>query len=186
MVKRPRPFTVEEFHRLAEAGILREDDRVELIRGEILEMSPIGSRHAAAVNRLARLLIQALENQAIVSIQNPVQLGKDSEPEPDLVLLKPRADEYAHALPQAGDVLLLVEVADTSLAYDLEVKLPLYAQHGIPEVWVVDLLRERVLVFRHPQGESYGETLTEGPEGSLTPLLLPEVSFPARLVLLKP
>ncbi|WP_234553660.1 Uma2 family endonuclease [Thermus caliditerrae] len=184
MVKRLRRFSAEEYHRLAQAGVLQEDEPVELIRGEILEMSPIGSRHAAVVNRLARFFIRALEDEALVSVQNPLRLGPDSEPQPDLALLRPKEDDYATRLPQEQDVLLLVEVAEASLAYDLEVKLPLYASHGIPEVWVVDLGQGRVRVFRNPKGRAYRESLTAGPADTLSPLLLPNVALPLEKILL--
>ena len=142
---------------MAEAGILSEDDRVELIEGEIVEIAPIGSRHGGHVNRLNRLFSQRAGDQAIVSVQNPVRLGEHSEPKPDLTLLKPRPDFYASSHPGPEDVLLVVEVAETSAAYDLEVKLPLYARAGIPEVWLVDLAEERVEVYRQPSPQGYQE-----------------------------
>ncbi|MDM7323431.1 MAG: Uma2 family endonuclease [Thermus sp.] len=156
-------FTAEDFHRMAEAGILPEDARVELLEGEIVNMSPIGKRHAYALNALVDLL-SPLVGQAVLSVQNPLVLGPATEVYPDLALLKPPRTRYRDRLPQGEDVLLLVEVADTSLAYDLEVKLPLYAKAGIPEVWVVDLTRDRLLVFRKPAEGGYQqkEVLEEG------------------------
>lgn len=140
-------FTVDDYHRMAEADIFGPEDRVELIDGEVVEMSPIGSRHAGCVNRLTRLMTAYLGDRAIVAVQNPIQVGDLSEPQPDLVLLRPRPDFYAdhHALPP--DVLLVIEVAETSLRFDLERKAPLYVTGGIPEVWVVDLAAEVVQVF---------------------------------------
>ncbi len=119
-----RLLNIAEFHRIGEAGILREDDRIELIEGEMIEMAPIGSRHLAKVNRLARLLSRQIGELAIVSVQNPIALPPHNEPQPDIALLKPRADDYESALPTADDVLLVVEIADTTLNYDRDAKLP--------------------------------------------------------------
>ena len=152
-----RRFTVEEYHRMGLAGILREDDRVELIDGEIVEMTPIGSPHAGCVNRLARLFFAAAGQRAVVTVQNPISLPPGSEPQPDLVLLRPRGDFYAGGHPGPGDVWLVVEVADTSLTFDRTVKVPLYARAGIPEVWVVDLAGQRVEVYRRPAGGLYAD-----------------------------
>jgi Uma2 family endonuclease len=156
-------FSAEDFHRMAEAGILSEDDRVELIRGEVVELSPIGKRHAYVLNTLVDLL-SALRDQGVLSVQNPLVLFPDTEVYPDLALLQPPRTRYRNRLPEAKDALLVVEVAETSLDHDLKVKLPLYAQAGIPEVLVVDLVREKVHVFRKPQGAGYGEAqaLEEG------------------------
>lgn len=150
-----RPFTVFEYDRMIEAGILQESDRVELIDGEILQMSPIGSRHAACVNRLNTLLIRHTGDTAIVSIQNPVRLNDYSEPEPHIAVLKPRDDFYVAAHPGVEDVLLVIEVAETSLEYDREVKIPRYAQAGIPEVWLLDLQHQLVIVHTQPTHATY-------------------------------
>jgi hypothetical protein len=155
-----RLFTVAEYHKMAEAGILSEDDRVELIEGEIVAMSPIGSRHAGLVNRLTRLFSQRAGDQVIVSVQNPIRLGEHSEAQPDLALLKPRPDFYASSHPGPEDVLLIIEVADQSAAVDCEVKVPLYARFGVPEVWVVDLVSERLEVYREPGPGGYAQKLT--------------------------
>lgn len=156
--ERPRHhgFNRMDYHRMAEAGILGEDDRVELIEGEIIDMTPIGSRHAGAVARVQTALQEAVGGQALVWVQNPVALGANSEPQPDLALLRPRHDFYAESLPQPGDVLLLIEVSDRSLAYDRDVKLPLYAAHGIPEVWLVDLDGRRLTRHWAPTSQAYG------------------------------
>lgn len=154
-----RLFTVDEYYAMAQAGVLKPEDRVELIGGEVLEMSPIGSRHAAHVNRLTRWLATALGERAIVSVQNPVRLDDFNEPEPDLAVLKPREDFYAEAHPGPSDVLLLVEVSDSSLVFDRKIKLPLYASHGIPEVWVVNLIEGVIEVLREPSGREYRKTL---------------------------
>lgn len=154
---------------MGEAGIFHEDDRVELIDGEIVEMSPIGDRHLACVNKLNRLLSSRVGERAIVSVQNPIRLRGDAEPQPDVALLRPRADFYATGGQRASDVLLVIEVADTSLAYDLGVKVPLYERSGIGEVWVVDLERLRVHVFRDFQGGSYATRQTIERDGTLEP-----------------
>lgn len=145
---------------MIEAGILQEDDRVELIDGEILEMSPIGSRHAACVNRLNALLSQHAGNAAIVSVQNPIRLGDYSEPEPDIALLKPDSNYYVNAYPTADDILLLIEVAETSLDYDREIKIPRYAEAGISEVWLLDLRNQVIFVYTHPQNNTYQQVQT--------------------------
>jgi Uma2 family endonuclease len=130
-VKRRR-FTVHDYHRMGEAGILHEDDRVELIEGEIVEMAAIGTRHFSCVNRLNRLLVMSVGDEAVISVQNPVRLNEHTELQPDLAVI--RARDYRESLPEPDDVLLLIEVSDTTLAYDRGVKLPLYAKAGITEV----------------------------------------------------
>jgi len=152
-----RRFTVDEYHRMAQAGILAEDDRVELIDGEIVEMPAIGSRHAACVDRLTRVFSLRVGDHAVVRVQNPIWLGSRSEPQPDLALLRPRADFYASAHPAAADVLLVIEVADVSLEYDRSVKVPLYAAAGIAEAWIVDLAGGVVEVYRRPGPRGYGD-----------------------------
>ena len=132
-------FSVEDYHRMGEAGILHEDSRVELIRGQVIDMTPIGTPHLAMVNRLNSLLAIALHGRATVSPQNPVRLPDGSEPQPDVTILKWRADYYRRRRPEAQDVLLLIEVSDSSLDYDRNVKVPLYAEGGIPESWIVNL-----------------------------------------------
>jgi Uma2 family endonuclease len=152
-----RPFTVDEYYRLSDAGILTEDDRVELIEGKIVEMSPIGSLHAACVKRLNTLMSRGVGTGAIVSVQDPIRLDDYSEPQPDVVLVRPRDDFYAEQHPGAEDVLLLVEVADSSEEYDRRVKVPLYASAGVPEVWVVNLNRNVIEVYSNPVGGDYVE-----------------------------
>ncbi|HEX9699765.1 MAG TPA: Uma2 family endonuclease [Acidobacteriota bacterium] len=171
-----RRFDVDEYHVMVRAGILIEGDRVELIEGEIVEMHAIGSRHLACVIRLNRLLVQGLAELAAVSIQSSVRLDRYSEPEPDVVVLRPRSDDYAAALPGPPDALLVIEVADTSLAYDRTVKLRLYAEAGVPEVWIVDLAAAAVEVHRQPSGEGYRhiERITEG---RLAPAAFPDLEL---------
>ncbi|TVR60400.1 MAG: Uma2 family endonuclease [Gemmatimonadales bacterium] len=168
-----RRFTVHEYYRMAEAGILAPGERVELIEGEIVQMAAIGSRHAGCVNRLTRLLMEASGNRAVVAIQNPVRLSQISEPEPDVAILRPRPDQYADAHPGPGEVLLIIEVADTTLDLDRGVKALLYAGAGIAEYWLVDLPGERVEVRREPGEEGYGEVTTHQRGEVLRPLGLP-------------
>ena len=168
-------LTVADYHRMGEAGILREDAHVELIDGEIIDMAPIGSLHAGTVSYLARLLMRAVGDQAVVSIQNPVMLDEHSEPEPDIALLRPRTDFYKTRHPHPSDVLLVIEVADSSLRYDREFKLPLYARHGITEVWIVDLALNVVDVYRRPEANHYQEAQRLHPPLKAAPLALSEV-----------
>lgn len=165
---RERQFTVDEYYRMGEAGILHEDDRVELLDGQLYVMSPIGSEHAACVRRLDRLFQQRAEPQALVSVQNPIRLDRTSEPEPDLALLTPREDNYASRHPRPDDVLLVVEIADTSLAFDQDTKLSLYARAGIPEYWVVALEDSQLHVYREPEGDRFGSHKTYGPDDVVT------------------
>jgi Uma2 family endonuclease len=178
-----RRFTVEEYHRMAEAGILSEDDRVELLEGEIVAMSPIGSKHAACVDRLTRYFDRQVGDHAIVRVQNPIRLGEHSEAQPDLALLKPRPDFYASSHPGPEDVLLVVEVAESSATVDREVKVPLYARFGVPEVWVVDLAGEQVEVFRQPSPQGYQDLRTLRRGEVVSPLLLPELPLPVEAIL---
>jgi hypothetical protein len=162
---------------MARAGILPEDSRVELINGEIIDMAPIGSRHAAAVKQLTRILNRAVGDTAIVSVQDPIHLDPHTEPQPDLALLRPRDDFYKTAHPRAADVLLVIEVADTSLHYDREIKLPLYARHGIPEVWLVDLLNNRINRFREGAADGYRQENEAVELDRVSPMNLPQVAL---------
>ncbi len=172
-----RKFTVEEYHRMAESGILTEDDRVELIEGEIIEMPPISSAHAGCVDRLAMRLMEGLGRRAIVRVQSPIRLGERSEPQPDVALLRPRADFYAAAHPGPADVLLVIEVAEHSGAYDRERKLPLYARSGIPEAWGVDLGQGEVVVGRDPSPEGYRTVRILHRGEALSPLAFPDLTL---------
>jgi Uma2 family endonuclease len=170
-------FTVDEYHEMARAGALTEDDRVELIEGEIVDMTPIGLRHAAAVDLLTRWLVQGCGNRAVVRVQGPIRLSPESEPQPDFAVLKPRDDFYRSSAAASDDVLLLVEVADTSLSYDRTVKLPLYARARIGEVWLVDLVRERVEVLCDPGPDGYRRSETRERGGHLVPTAFPDLSL---------
>ena len=172
-----RFFTVDEYHRMGAAGVFSEDDRVELMEGEILMMSPIGSRHVASVNRVLMELSILLHGRAIVSVQNPVVLNDFSEPEPDIALLKPRADFYAPALPTAADILLIIEVADTSVEYDRDIKLPAYARSGVSEVWLADIPAEIVTVHSDPANGAYRTARTYRRGDAITPLHFPDLSI---------
>lgn len=167
---------VGAFYRMAEAGILTPSQRVELIDGEIFDMNPIGSPHAAVTRRLEQSFARAVANGLVItSVQNPLRLDAWTEPQPDFVALRPQPDFYAASHPGPDDTWLLVEVADTSLAYDRQTKLPLYAKFGVAEVWIVDLAGRAVEVFRDPSDGRYAWTVrTSG--GVLTPLLVPGVA----------
>lgn len=148
-------FTVDEFAKMGEAGIFTEDDRVELIDGEVRDMVPIGPRDAAIVNRLTVTLVELLKRTAILQVQNPVRLDSHNEPQPDFSVVSPRDDYYENSLPEPGDTLLVIEVADSSLAYDLHEKTPQFAKSMIPELWLVDLEAEVVRVFAQPGPSGY-------------------------------
>lgn len=172
-----RLFSSDEYHSMLEAGILSEDDRVELIEGEVLRIAAIGSRHAACVKRVNGLFSRAFRGRALVGVQDPVHLGDLSEPEPDLSVLRLRDDFYAQAHPTPADILLLVEVADASVEYDRTVKLPLYARSAIPEVWLVDLPQSRLEVYREPTGGAYARVQALRAGDRLAPEAFPEVVF---------
>jgi Uma2 family endonuclease len=153
-----RLLTVSEYHKMAEAGILTEDDRVELINGEIITMSPINSLHAGHVKRINALLSRLLINEdVVVSIQDPITIDAYSEPEPDVALLRYREDFYTDSHPVPKDVYLIIEVASSSVAYDREVKLKMYAKAGIPEYWIVNLEEGQIEVYQQPVGNEYAE-----------------------------
>ena len=173
-----RRFTVDEYYQMAQAGILGEDDRIELIEGEIMEMVPIGTRHSASVMRLNWIFNRLVGDQAMISIQNPLRLGERSEPQPDLMLLKPRRDFYSAAHPGPEDVLLVVEVIETSTIYDREVKVPLYAKYSIIEVWLLDLQKEKVISCRQPSLGKYGESKQYRRGDTISPLTFPELKIP--------
>jgi Uma2 family endonuclease len=178
-----RALTVAEYHLMGKAGILTEDDRVELIEGQLIAMSPIGSAHSGTVNALAHRLFRAVGDRGVVAVQNPVQLDDLSEPQPDFSVLKPRDDFYRQATPRPDEILLIIEVADSSLVYDRNVKRSLYARHGIPEFWIVNLAAGEVEVCRGPEGEQYASVSRVGREGVLEPQLLPGALIPVAALL---
>ena len=171
-----RRFTIEEYEKMVETGILAQDDRVELIDGEIVEMSPIGDPHAAIVANLTHLLVGRIGERARVWVQGPVRVPPRSKPQPDVALLGPRS--YMREGAATGDALLFIEVADTSLQYDRTVKLRLYARAGIPEYWIVDANAETLELYRSPSGARYPDhrTLTRGE--SVAPLAFPDAVIP--------
>jgi Uma2 family endonuclease len=169
-------LTVAEYHRMAETGILSQDARVELVEGEIIDMPPIGNLHAGTVKYIGNQLGEAVRGKAIVSIQDPIFLDLHSEPQPDIALLRPRPDFYRSAHPAPADVLLIVKVADTTLAYDTQIKLPLYARYSIPEVWLVDLSNRRFLVHRSPAPAGFQQVQSLTDLSIVVPLLLPDVA----------
>lgn len=168
---------------MADAGIFGEDDRVELLAGEIVEMTPIGSRHAACVSRLNRLLSQRLGEEYIVRVQDPVRLDDHSEPQPDVAVVKARRDFYRDAHPGPTDVLLAIEVADTSADTDRAEKVPLYSGAAIPEAWVVDLSSRVIDVYRQPARDGYRQHVRIGAGDQLTSVSVPLLSLPAADVL---
>jgi len=173
---------VVTYHRMAEAGIFGEDDRIELIDGDLIDMAPIGSDHAANVNALIEALVVASAGRAIVSAQNPIRLDRSSEPQPDLAILRRRPDFYAGKTPGPADVLLLVEVSDSSLTFECSVKLPLYARAGIAEYWIVDLKRRVIDVYRKPAGDGFGEMSTHFAGESIALALAPDIVVKPDLV----
>ena len=172
-----RLFTVDDYYRMADAGILTPENRVELIDGEVIQMSPIGARHAGCVNAANDLFVNAFRGRAIVSIQNPLRLNNYTEPEPDAVLLKYRSDSYRAKRAMGSDALLVLEVADTTLSYDVNVKVPRYAESGVPEVWIEDLENNLLLVYRDPERAGYRTALTFQPADWVFVTTFPDVTF---------
>ncbi len=172
---RPHRYSVHDYYRMAETGILPHGARVELIEGETFDMTPIGRRHAYCVDQLTKRLVLAAADHAVVRVQNPVRLSDFSEPQPDLALLRLPAEHYAERHPGPEDVLLIVEVADSSLGYDRDVKLPLYAQYGIPEVWLVDMEKRQVTRYSQPTGDGYSMAALLGDRAA--PLALPDCAL---------
>ena len=172
-----RLFTVDEYHRMGETGILGADERVELIEGEIVQMAPIGPRHIGCVINANRLFLTRLGDRAVVSPQNPVVIPPRSEPQPDLLLLRSRAVSYSRELPTSQDVLLAVEVADTTVRFDRLVKARLYARAGIAEFWLCLAVEGAVEVHRGPSQDGYAHVTLHGPGEIVSPLAFPDVSF---------
>lgn len=170
-------FSVEQYQRLGETGILPEEERLELIEGRLIQMAPMGSWHAYVLERLNESLVLALTGRAVVRVQSPLVLGSLSAPEPDIALLRPPASRYRDSLPGPVDALLLIEVSDTTAHYDHNTKLPLYARHGIPEVWVVERDPRRVVVCRDPNADEGGyQNVRTVSAGKLAPGAFPEVA----------
>lgn len=174
---RRHPISSQEYLRMAEAGVFDPEARLELIEGDIVEMAPIGPPHAGTVTRLTRLLVRLVEDRAIVSIQSPVIVSDRSVPQPDLAVLVARPDDYSKAHPQTADILLAIEVSDTTLAFDKGLKADVYARAGIRELWVLDVNRREVVVHRQPERDGYLRILTLSGEASVSPIALPSVSL---------
>jgi Uma2 family endonuclease len=170
-------LNVEQYDQMIEQGILTENDKVELIRGELISMSPVGIKHIAFVNRLNRILYQKLGNQVLISVQNPVTLDNQSNPEPDLVLLKPSGDDYESKKPTIDDILLVIEVSDSTLKYDRTVKVPLYAEAKIIETWIIYLNNECVEIYRHPHQEGYDQMQRYRSGDTLSFLTFPDLNL---------
>jgi Uma2 family endonuclease len=182
LIKRRR-FTVDDYHRMGEAGILVAEDRVELIYGEIISMSPIGNPHNAAVDRANRALVRAVGDNAIVRVQGSVRLDDYDEPQPDIVLLRPRDDFYAQGGASPDDVILIIEMADSSLKFDRKLKARLYAETGIPEYWVADLNGACIFAYSERRERSYRVVRQVGKGDWLSPSLLSECRIPVESLL---
>ncbi len=170
-----RRFTVAEYYALAKSGILAASERVELLEGDIIVMPPIGDWHATCVDRFTNTLPLRLQGRAIVRVQGPTRLNLRSEPQPDVMLLRWRDDFYRGGHPSPGDVLLLIEVADTSVDYDRGAKLTAYARAGIPEVWIVMRENRRIEAYTGPEGDTYTQTRQAGPGASIAPEAFPDL-----------
>ncbi len=148
-------FSVDAYHRLVEVGILNENDKVELIEGQIIQMTPIKSPHAACVDRLGDLLRILFVKKSIVRSQNPITLGEHSEPEPDLAVVKYKADYYENAHPTPKEIYIAIEISQSTEQYDRTIKIPLYAKHGIPEAWLVNLNKKEIEIYQQPTEKGY-------------------------------
>jgi Uma2 family endonuclease len=182
MVLERRKFTLDEYHRLAETGFLTEDDRVELIDGEIIEMSPVGKAHNACINRNTRTLVQRLSDRAVVSVQNSVVI-LENEPLPDIAILQPNPSYYADRLATPEDILLIIEVADSSLTYDQEIKTSKYAQAGVQELWIVDLNDDMIWVYRNPSPKGYLDIKAYKRGEHITTLAFPDITLAVNEIL---
>jgi len=174
LVQAHHRFTVADYYRMAETGVLKPDARVELVDGRIIDMSPIGPFHGGSVNLLIRLFSQLSKGRWLVSAQNPVHLDEYSEPQPDLMLLKPAADDYTTRHPRPEDVFLVIEVADASLDFDREEKLPAYGRAGIPEVWILNLRAKALEVYREPHFAGYGAKAAFQAGDTASPVSFPD------------
>jgi Uma2 family endonuclease len=181
-VKRHR-FTAREYRVMGEAGVLGENDRVELVDGEIVDMAPIGGRHLSCVVALTHLLVERAQGRYFVSVQNPVRLSERDEPQPDLTLLRKRPDPAAPGPPGPKDILAVVEVSDTTLSYDRNVKLPLYARAGISEAWIVDLKVGNIEVHSEPASDGYRESLSFASGNRVASGIVERLSVPVDEVL---
>lgn len=171
-------FTVVEYHQMIANGILTREDRVELLNGEVVEMSPISPTHASAVKLINKFFQRRVDDSVIVSVQDPIQLDDYSEPQPDIALLKARSDFYKLSHPQAHDILLVIEVAESSAVRDRVLKAPAYARALIAELWIVDLQQDLIEVYHSPLNGVYQVKRQAQRGGTLMPQLLPTLSVP--------
>lgn len=171
----------EEYHKMGEIGLLQIDENVELINGEIYNMTPIGSKHFAVVNKLNALFVPAFINKFIISVQNPIHIDQWNEPEPDIVILKHKKDEYVSAIPEPSDVMAVIEVSDTSIDFDKKVKLPMYASSGIPAYWIVDLNKNIIEEYTIPRDNQY---MTRNTYISGDQITLENISFEVSKILI--
>ncbi len=179
-----RLFSVAEYNLMIEAGVFDEDEPIELLDGEIVMMSPIGPRHVSNVNRISKVFFHLIGDDAIVSPQNPFKAGSMSEPQPDLTVLKMREDEYAGSLPTARDVLLIIEVSESSIVRDRAKKLLIYGRNRIPEYWIVNILDGVLEVYRAPGKNGYGEKKIFTRDETISPLAFPKMKIPVKDLLL--
>jgi Uma2 family endonuclease len=170
-------FTVDDFMLMGKAGIFKEGDRVELIDGEVVRMNPIGPGHSGRVMRLTGIFAPLVPHRAILSVQNPFQFRPRQQPQPDVTLLRPREDFYTTSHPTAADTLLLIEVADSSLDYDRDTKVRIYAQAGVQEYWIIDLVNIQLLVYRQPVSGRYRSIQTFTREAIIQPLEFPDITI---------
>ncbi len=172
-----RRFTVAEYYAMADAGILSENDRVELLDGDLIEMPPIGNWHGASVKLVNNTILPSLQGRAIIAVQDPVRLDEHSEPQPDIMLLHWRDDFYRNGHPTPGDVLLLIEVADSSVEFDRTVKLAAYARAGIAELWIVARAEHRIEAYTEPAGNEYATVRYFGPGETVAPQAFPDITL---------
>jgi len=177
-----RKFRISDYHRMAETGILSENERIELIAGDIVTMIPVGSQHTSCVKSLKQILTTMLADTVIVWVQNPICLGEYSEPEPDVALLKPRPDLYTEHHPTSTDVFLIVEVTEQALDYERDIKLPVYAQAGIGEVWLVNVKDLQVEVYTRPAGQEYDMYRKFYQEHTITSVIFPNLRIPVETI----
>ena len=170
-------FTVDDYYRMGETGILGENDRTELIEGEIIEMSPIGDPHMLSVNRATMIFARGIGAKAVASVQNPAFMDQFNLPQPDVVLIRPREDFYGGGKPYPEDVVLLIEISDSSLRFDRKVKVPIYARSGIREVWIVDLQNSAIHVHREPKDKGYLSVETKGRDEVVSPQAFPDFAI---------
>ncbi len=178
-----RRFTVAEYYAMADAGILSENDRVELLDGAIVVMPPIGDWHAASAKFFTNMMLPPLQGRAMIAVQDPVRLDENSEPQPDVMLLLWRDDFYRGGHPEPADVLLLIEVSDTTIEYDRNEKLPLYARAGIPEAWIVNRPARRIEAHTDPSGNEYATVRYFGPGETIAPQAFPDIVLEASRII---